>query len=128
MRRYNNSKHRDRTLEVVKRSERHLSAEEIYEKMRPDFPKVSLGTIYRNLAVLEDQGRIWKLQFFSDHDRFDGRTDPHYHFLCERCRKVFDLNTPVDSALNERISRETEHAAERHQIEFYGTCKACQAS
>lgn len=93
--------------------------------LREDFPKVSLGTVYRNLAVLEDQGAVRKLSFRSKIVRFDARTNDHYHFLCERCGRVYDLDLEVDYGLNELVERETGHHADHHQLAFYGVCERC---
>ena len=128
MKRYNRSRQRERILQIIERSDRHLSAEEIYEEARRDYPKISLGTVYRNLSVLAELGRIQRLQFAGDIDRFDRKTDEHYHFLCDRCGEIYDLPIPVDPELNERVNQVSQHRADRHQIEFIGVCAACTPS
>ncbi len=88
---------------------------------------MSLGTVYRNLGVLQDQHRIRKLAFLSDSDRFDGRTGHHYHFLCERCNSIFDVELEIDEDLDELLTADTGHVSTRHQIEFFGICRKCRA-
>lgn len=125
MKRYNHSKKRDRILKIITDSQDHPSAEEIYGILRTDYPKVSLGTVYRNLAVLTEIGEVRKLDFLSKIVRFDARTEDHYHFICERCGSVYDLDLEVDCGLNERVLTTTGHQAHRHQLEFFGVCRRC---
>lgn len=85
-----------------------------------------MGTVYRNLNILMDQGLIKKIDFGSTFDRFDANTGQHYHFVCERCGSIIDLEMPVDDSLNDRVSRDTPYAARRHRIEFFGICDRCR--
>jgi Fur family peroxide stress response transcriptional regulator len=85
-----------------------------------------MGTVYRNLNVLIEQGLIKKIDFGSTFDRFDAKTEAHYHFICERCGSIIDLALPVDEALNERVNQTTRFQASRHRIEFFGLCDRCQ--
>ena len=84
-----------------------------------------MGTVYRNLTILTAQGLIKKIDFGSTFDRFDANNSPHYHFICEKCGSVNDLEIPVDELLNERVNRATRHKAVRHRIEFFGCCGKC---
>lgn len=94
--------------------------------MKGEFPNLSMGTVYRNLHILIAQGLIKKIDFGSTFDRFDANVGPHYHFICERCGSIIDLELPIDESLNERVSRATPFAAHRHRIEFFGICDRCQ--
>ena len=85
-----------------------------------------MGTVYRNLNILMDQGLIKKIDFGSTYDRFDANIGPHYHFICERCGAIMDLQLPIDESLNQRVNQATPHAARRHRIEFFGVCDRCQ--
>jgi Fur family peroxide stress response transcriptional regulator len=82
--------------------------------------------VYRNLHVLVEQGLIRKIDFGSTFDRFDANVGPHYHFICERCGVIIDLDLPVDESLNERVNQTTSLAARSHRIEFFGICDHCQ--
>ena len=123
---YRRSRQRERILELLRSTGRHPSADWIYERMKGEFPNLSMGTVYRNLNILMDQGLIKKIDFGSTFDRFDAKTGPHYHFICERCGSVIDLEMPVDDSLDERVSRATPYAVRRHRIEFYGICDRCR--
>ena len=86
-----------------------------------------MGTVYRNLNILVEQGLIRKIDFGSTFDHYDANIGPHYHFICERCGSITDLPMPIDNALNERVARNTGFKARRHRIEFYGFCDTCSA-
>ena len=127
MRHYKRSRQRERILEILQADAGHVSAEKIFKEIKPEFPRISLGTVYRNLGVLTELGFIKKLTFGSGIDRYDSRTEDHYHFLCEECREIYDLSMPVDPDLNERMNEASHHTARRHQIEFFGRCAGCAA-
>ena len=69
----------------------HPTADMVYTAIRKIYPNISLGTVYRNLTLLEEQGDIIKISCGENSDRFDGRTDPHYHIICRECGCVEDL-------------------------------------
>jgi Fur family transcriptional regulator, peroxide stress response regulator len=85
-----------------------------------------MGTVYRNLNILIEQGLIKKIDFGSTFDRFDANIGPHYHFVCERCGSIIDLELPIDESLNQRVTQATPYKARRHRIEFFGICDRCQ--
>jgi Fur family transcriptional regulator, peroxide stress response regulator len=120
------SKQRDRILEMLKSTKTHPTATWLYNELKDEFPGLSLGTIYRNLNILIAQGLVNKIDFGSTFDRFEARVDPHYHFICENCNSVIDLDVPVDSTLNSRIADITGLMPQRHRIEFFGLCKKCK--
>ena len=127
MKRYNRSSRRDRILELMQASTSHPTAYDIYETMKREIREISLGTVYRNLKVLAERGEIRKLECLGDFDRFDARLHNHYHFYCERCQGVFDLEMNVDTTLEERVRLTDGHIPRTHQLEFLGTCKQCNA-
>jgi Fur family peroxide stress response transcriptional regulator len=122
---YRRSALRERILELLKGTGNHPTANWLYDRLRREFPALSLGTVYRNLGILAEQGLINRLDYGSTFDRFDAKTVPHYHFICEKCGSVSDLEIPVDDTLNERVSAATSFTARRHDIEFYGLCARC---
>ncbi len=104
----------------------HPAADWIYEQMKEDFPLLSMGTVYRNLAILIEQGLVKKIDFGSTFDRFEANIAPHYHFICDSCAAIIDLGLPVDETLNERVRRETRFDVFRHKIEYFGLCDRCR--
>ena len=89
------TKQRKQILEVLKNTNTHPTADEIYEEVKKEIPNISLGTVYRNLNVLSEMDEIMILDYGSSYSRFDGNPKNHYHFKCEQCGKVFDLEKEV---------------------------------
>ena len=85
------SRQRESIKEFLMTRTDHPTADTVYENMKIIYPNISLGTVYRNLSLLSDIGEIQKLESFGGADRFDGRTDPHCHFICTGCGCVQDL-------------------------------------
>ena len=123
---YKRSRQRERILEILMQTTTHPTADWVYARLKPDFPDLSLGTVYRNLNILVEQDLVRRIDNGSSFDRYDARRDPHYHFVCEQCGKIIDLGIPVDTALEERVSGETGLVIKRHKIDFFGLCQDCQ--
>jgi Fur family ferric uptake transcriptional regulator len=118
-------------LEEVKRSRSHPTADEIYERVRSRLPRVSLGTVYRNLDVLAANGNIVKLAPGRTQMRFDGNLEAHYHMTCIHCGRIEDLalaasENPMD-ILEKMTSHLTKYGVFGHKLEFVGTCAKCAA-
>lgn len=104
----------------------HPTAETIYAHVREDHPKISLGTVYRNLGQLSERGEVLKIICGDGADRYDARTDPHYHFVCSSCGAVRDVSVEDVSAPAFLPGCEPEDEIDRCSILFYGTCSACR--
>ncbi|MBQ7839561.1 MAG: transcriptional repressor [Lachnospiraceae bacterium] len=105
----------------------HPTADVVYNAVRHDFPHISLGTVYRNLTLLADLGEISRLRVGDGVDHFDADTSPHYHFVCNCCQQVSDLemdSLPVLDALNEMDV--DGKLIVGHVTYFYGTCGDCR--
>ncbi len=122
-----NSKQRELILRVLKRTTSHATADWVYEQVRREIPSISLGTVYRNLKSLQQEGKILELDLAGTQGRFDARNDNHYHFRCEQCGRIFDVDEPVNGELDERVARKTGFKASYHRLEFRGLCKDCQS-
>jgi len=122
---YRRSRQRQRILELLQSTGRHPTADWIYDQLKGEFPNLSMGTVYRNLNILLEQKRLRKIDFGSTFDRFDANLGPHYHFVCERCGAIIDLEIPVDGTLNGRVGASTPFTVRSHRIEFYGLCDRC---
>jgi len=120
------TKQREAILEVLNGVGTHPAADWIYDEVRKIMPRISKGTVYRNLAVLQDEGEIIELNLSGTVSRYEVKQDHHYHFRCERCDCVFDLEVPVDNDLNRRIAVSTGLKINYHQLEFRGLCHTCQ--
>jgi Fur family ferric uptake transcriptional regulator len=113
-------------LEELRKVDTHPSADEIYEMVRKRLPRVSLGTIYRNLEILSGSGEIQKLDSGSSLKRYDGRVDGHYHIRCERCGRLADIFFDPGVDLVSRVRDFTDYAVVGHKLEFVGVCPDCR--
>lgn len=86
------SRQRESIKEFLMTRTDHPTADTVYHQLRKIYPNISLGTIYRNLALLADIGEIQKICTGDGADRFDGQIRPHYHVICTRCHQVMDLD------------------------------------
>ena len=123
---YKYSKQRERILNLLQSTGIHPTASWIYDQLKNEFPDLSMGTVYRNLNILIEQGLVKKIDFGSTFDRFDANTTAHYHFICEICGSIYDLKTPIIYTLNEKVKEETNFEIHSHRIEFYGICENCK--
>ena len=121
------SRQRDSIKEFLMTREDHPTADVIYRNVRQRSPSISLGTIYRNLTLLAQDGEISRLNLGDGVDRFDGDTSPHYHLLCEKCGGVVDLEMDDISSVLEKAAHFDGHVA-GHVTYFYGTCGRCTKS
>ena len=111
---------------MIKNTDIHPTASWIYDKLKLEFPHLSLGTVYRNLKILTKQGLIRKIDCGSTFDRFEVKSHPHYHFICEHCNSVFDLHNAVIKNLEDQLSGLEKFSIRNHMIEFFGLCKNCK--
>jgi Fur family ferric uptake transcriptional regulator len=117
-------------LEEVKFGPEHPTADEIYERVRKKLPRISMGTVYRNLDILAAGGLIHKIEPDHTQKRFDGVTKDHYHLTCVRCGRIEDAPIePSDNTLEnleKALGRLTKFGIFGHKLEFLGLCSACQ--
>jgi len=123
---YRETKQREAILRYIQNTTSHPSADMVYDSLRKEIPNISKGTVYRNLKVLQERKQISELSFKGAVSRFEGRQDSHYHFRCENCGRVFDIDEPIDKTLDRRVAEKTGLKILSHQIEFRGLCKDCQ--
>ena len=117
---------RNAILDYLRQTDSHPSAEMVYNHLKPEYPDLSLGTVYRNLAMFKSQGQIVSLGTVNGVERFDGNIAPHVHFVCNGCETVADLpKIAVPEALNREVSQQTGGQIEMCQLTFVGQCKNC---
>ena len=111
-------------LEELRKVKTHPSADEVYEMVRKRLPRISLGTVYRNLEILSESGDIQKLEPGCSLKRFDGDTSEHCHIRCVRCDRIADAPLPdVKFDLEQVESSDFEITG--HRLEFLGLCSEC---
>src|SRR5215813_15069200 len=94
-----NTKQRQAIFEAIERHGGHLTADEIYKLVKRQFPRLSLGTVYRNLRVLVAQGNLRELDFGMAVTYFETIKDSHYHLICRVCGSITDADIPVEGGL-----------------------------
>ena len=122
---YRKSHQRERILAVLCSTTSHPTADWIYDKLKDDLPRLSLGTVYRNLRILEEQGLLIKLPLGSSFDRYDGNIEQHYHIRCDKCGRVDDIDLPVREAIDEQAEKKSGYCSVTHRIDFTGICGDC---
>lgn len=106
----------------------HPSADMVYNKIREEFPQISLGTIYRNLSLLVEMGEAVKVPSYDGCEHYDGDTSPHYHFVCSRCGGIYDIAPDTVRGIDELKRSANEDFAgiiEGAMVHFYGICEKC---
>lgn len=117
------SRQRELIYNCLRSTKAHPTAEMIYQTLKPEHPKLSLGTVYRNLNQLADAGLITRMPFHVE--RYDADTSPHGHFCCDECGNVYDLNVPDTAREAQGICADAGFAFRRETRLFYGMCEAC---
>lgn len=120
------SAQREAIYNFLKGRDDHPTADIIYEKLRKSMPNISKGTVYRNLNMLVETGKIMRLCIKDSPDRFDGRLSVHHHFVCEKCGKVSDVFLAQSVGLDEIIEQNVDASIDSYNIILYGTCSECK--
>lgn len=113
-------------LEEIRKVSSHPTAYDIYKMARKRLPKISLGTVYRNLDVLSRFGLIQKIEMGNAQTRFDANTRNHYHVRCIHCDRADDVPVDMSSVVNDAISKVSNYKILGHSMEFYGVCPECK--
>lgn len=116
------SQQREQIYQTVCASREHPTAQMVYDALRPSMPHLSLGTVYRNLQQMAQDGRLMEID--GPTARFDGNIEPHTHLRCQKCGCVADVELPYDSALDQAFRMEGWNIT-GHSLMFTGICPAC---
>lgn len=121
------SKQRETIKEYLRSTTEHPTADMVYDKVRETFPNISLGTVYRNLNLLVNEGEAIRISCGDSSERFDGNTSNHYHFMCTKCHRVSDL-FDIESLdhINALAANNFNGVIEGHVAYFYGICEECK--
>ena len=121
-----NTRQRTVVLEELKKLSCHPTAAELYEIARARMPRISLGTVYRNLELLAQNGVIQKLEISGAEARFDGNPERHYHVRCIRCERVDDVHDLPEDFVQEEVRSLAGYEIVGFRLEFLGVCPDCQ--
>jgi Fur family ferric uptake transcriptional regulator len=123
-----NTRQRQVVLEELKRCAWHPTAAELYEFARRRLPKLSLGTVYRNLELLAADGVIQNLETSGTESRFDGNPERHHHVRCVRCGRVDDVHGVPADLVKASFRSSNGYEIIGHRLEFAGICPACKGT
>jgi Fur family peroxide stress response transcriptional regulator len=120
------SRKREAILDKIRSTTSHPSAEWVYHSLRDEFSDLSLGTIYKNLALFKQEGQVISIGTIAGQERFDGNVSPHGHFICNICLNIFDVdlldNEPLYMLYLDKMQIDT---VSRVDLTAYGTCTTC---
>ena len=114
--------------ETLKRLD-HPTAAQVYEEIWKVYPQISLGTVYRNLNIMAEEGEILRLPFSGAPDHFDPNPGEHYHIVCSGCGRIFDtdgLPQEILAELDEAVQACTGVEVQSRNLIFYGICVSCK--
>ena len=121
------SRQRESIKHFLAETKDHPTADAVYMHVKKEFPNISLGTVYRNLNLLTDIGEAVKIATPDGGDRFDGRVEPHNHFLCKKCGRLLDLDLDITrlNEVNQLAADNFDGIIESSSTLFYGECSDC---
>ncbi|MDO4488825.1 MAG: transcriptional repressor [Eubacteriales bacterium] len=112
------SKQREMIRSFLDNNTTHPTADDVYFYVRQELPNISLGTVYRNLNQLADEGEVRRIRLGSSQERFDYNVHTHAHYVCLECGKIFDVP-------HEKIDVSVPGTIESHDLTVYGHCEEC---
>lgn len=117
---------REIILRELQRSKQHLTADELYDLVKKVMPRISLATVYRNLAILSGAGVIGKLEMSGRQKRFDSEPKDHDHIYCAVCHRVDNLHIEGTGDIIRDMEAVEGYLVTGYRLEIIGICKSCQ--
>ena len=123
-----NSRKRQALLDALCATHEHPTAEMLYNQLKGEYLELSLGTVYRNLGVLVQEGLVQSVGHINGQERYDAITCSHPHFVCKNCHRVMDLELPdTVSSMFDEIDKGMHCAPEGYSLTINGLCDECRA-
>jgi Fur family ferric uptake transcriptional regulator len=119
------TKQRRLILEELRRVNDHPTADQLYDRVRKHMPRISLGTVYRNLEILTALGEVQTLELCGSQKRYDGKPGKHYHIRCLNCGRLDDAPIAPLNRLEDELYESTVYTIMGHRLEFMGLCPEC---
>ena len=114
-------------LDELKQTDRHPTADELHQAVRRRLPRISLGTVYRNLELLSERGVIRKIELAGGQRRFDANTRKHCHVRCVRCGRVDDVHGEPPARIDKAFTGKNGYKIIGYRLELLGLCPQCQS-
>lgn len=124
----NYSRQREIILDTLTRNAVHPTAEALHKIIKAENPYSNIGiaTVYRNLKKMSERGTIKRIEGLEESEHFDHNTHEHYHFMCKKCGRVFDIDSSVAPMVADNVQKQTGFIVSDYDIEIHGICKDCQ--
>ena len=114
-------------LDLIRKSDGHMDADELYRKARKKYPRISLSTVYRNLQVFKDLGLIEKHHFAEEHHLFEAKqTTEHQHLLCIGCGRIVEFACPLSTKFRNEIGDKFNFKVTSVEVQMKGLCSDCR--
>lgn len=104
----------------------HPTADDIYRALEPNFPNMSVATVYNNLKMFIESGMVRELTYGDNSSRFDANVSDHHHVICQNCGKIEDFSYPSLEDVGLEAEKSTGFEVKGLRMELYGLCKSCK--
>lgn len=122
-----NTSQRDLIMEIIRRGQGHLDADEVYRRARKKQPRISLSTVYRTLQALKELQLVEELHFNDEHHHYEIKpSTEHHHLVCLGCGKVVEFQCPMSQKIKEDISRKEGFKVTSSEVRMKGYCPDCR--
>jgi Fe2+ or Zn2+ uptake regulation protein len=119
-----NTAQRTIILETLRKAKSHPSVDWLYDEVRKVLPHISLGTVYRNLNILREEGLIQELIITGNKTYYEGNIEPHAHFICQQCGQILDVDFPKGNLIKGLINDGFD--VKQLRLEYFGLCPDCR--
>lgn len=114
-------------IKTLANCEGHLTAEQVYDQVRVDFPMTSIATIYKTITMLKEMGELIELSFPNAGSHYDCRNPfPHPHLICTLCGNITDVDVSDLVDLPQQVATRTGYKVTSYRLDFFGICPQCQ--
>jgi len=114
--------------DILKNTKEHPSVDMLYSKLQPEYPTMSLATVYKSLEVFKELGLVQELNVGEDKFRYDANVNQHPHIICVTCGKVDDVDDKMFFNLSEQVEEKTGYKLINQQLYFFGRCPDCKVN
>jgi Fur family peroxide stress response transcriptional regulator len=113
-------------VRLIAASEGHPSANQLFTKIKRQFPTMSHATVYKTLALLKEMNQVYEIDLHTD-SHYDGnRPQPHPHLICMKCNQIIDGEVSLDQESLRSLEQASGYRIVRSQISLYGLCPNCK--
>ncbi len=119
------TKQRQAVLDVIRASDKHLTANEVFEGARRLLPGISFATVYNSLRYLKTERLIGEIRYGMDASRYDKKLSRHDHAICDGCEKLIDLELSIPDELFKEAAKRSKFKPQSIELTLRGLCPEC---